>query len=239
MAWNKVYPVLEGDSIKDSVTQIAANWLAIDGVLSAEHAALSTSLSGTHLYGRVSTMFSGSKEAITDLSTPATGALAWDTTCGVCRIYNGTLWPRITEAEYSRAQVLLSVPQAIAAPTVDGPQWTPIVFNTAPLYNSLLEYDLTSNALTIAATGWYLVRGVVSWDLNWLAAADYQKTAAIYVGVSTKKTSDIKYGKEELTCEVIDILNLTEGDVIYLAASHTNPTIVNASFASLTFSRLS
>ncbi len=234
MTWTKTYPVLSGDTISASVTQIRANWEAIASALSGEHVALTDSLSGTHLYGRVSSMLSGTYATIAALSSPASGALAWDTTCGVCRIYDGTTWQRITGSYFSRVKILTTTPQSIPASS-----WTSITLaKETGYYDSLDEFTASTNYLVVKASGWYFIRGLIVWPY-WTAALDYQKKAGIYIGISTLKTSDTKYGREELLCEVADIINLTAGDTIYLAAYHNYTSNISISSATLTLTRLS
>ena len=231
MVWDKSYPTLSGDDIDDSVTQIRTNWSAIESVLSGEHAAISNALSGTHLYGRASIMFSGTYSQISALSSPATGALAWDTQCGVCRLYTGSEWPRITATYFSRLHVARSSTQVIAPAT-----WTSIVFN-AESYDSLDEYSLATNAITITSSGWYLLVGTIVWPVE--ASLNYQKIAGLYVGLSTRVTSNTVYGKEALVTEVMDIVNLSAGNTIYLGSYHSNASNVSVQSASLIITRLS
>ena len=231
MAWNKVYPTLSGDTISASVTQIQANWSAIEGVLSGEHASLTNSLSGTHLYGRTSVMFSGTKAQIDALSSPNTGALAWDTQCGTCKIYTGSTWASITSSYFSRVHLSLTSPQAIGPGT-----WTSVIFNNES-YDGLDEYSINSNILQLTGAGWYLGIGTIIWPTE--TTLDYQKIAAIYLGTTTRKAVDVKYGKETTTCEVADVIYFEASSTIYLGAYHSHSENRSIQSASLIITRLS
>jgi hypothetical protein len=231
MTWNKVYP-LTTTNICASVTQTQANFAAIESVMSAEHGSYFSALSGTHLYGRCSVMFSGTYSAIKALtgSSPTTGALAFDTECGVCRIYDGETWPRISAAYFSRLHAYTSTAQSIPATT-----WTSLTLTTES-YDSLAEFTVTTGVITIANAGWYLIVGTITWPTE--TSTEYQKAAGIYVG-SSRKTSSISYGKEVRETEVADIINLSASSTITLRAYHSYTSNISIVGANLMLTRLS
>jgi hypothetical protein len=231
MTWSKVYPILT-TNISASVVQIEGNLSAIASTMSGEHAPYSnTTLKGTHLYGSVSTMFSGTLSAISTLSNPAVGALAYDTQCGVCRIYDGATWPRITATYFSRLHGYRTTSQAIGSVT-----WTTIILSTES-YDSLAEFTSTTGAIAIVESGWYLIIGTITWPTE--SSNNYQKTAAIYVNDTDRKATDTKYGKEEIEMEVVDIINLTATDTVQLKAYHSYTSNVSVVGANLMITRLS
>jgi hypothetical protein len=165
------------------------------------------------------------------LSNPQTGALAFDTECGVCRIYNGSSWPRISATYFSRFHGYRSATQAISSAT-----WTTVAL-TSESYDSLNEISVSEGGIvTMAASGWYLIMGAVYWTAE--TSLNYVKIAGIYVG-ATRKTSDIKYGKEELVTTAMDIINLSAGDNVYLKAYQSYSGSVNILAATLILTRLS
>jgi hypothetical protein len=227
-AWNKVYPTATGVAISASVDQIRQNWIAMEDCLAEEHESLDSALSGTHLYGRVSAMASGTYATIYGLSNPATGAIAFDTQCGVCRIYTGSTWPRITGSKFSRAHIYSASSQAITPLT-----WTQVVL-ASESYDSLSE--AANSSITVVAAGWYLVIGTITWTAETIN--DYQKVAGIYVG-STRVATDTKYGHEEIETEVMDIVELSASNSVKLRAYHTHTSNVNIIAANLILTRLS
>jgi len=235
MAWNKVYPLLT-TNISGSVTQITTNFTAIESVMSAEHVSYLAALSGTHRYGQVSTMFSGTYAAILDLANPATsaapatGALAYDTGCGVCRIYDGSAWPRVTATYFSRLHGYRSTSQSIASAA-----WTEVVLTTES-YDSLAEFTASTGVTTIVAPGWYLVVGTITWPTE--TSLNYKKGVGIYIaGISACR--DVKYGKEVRETEVYDIINITAGQGVKLYAYHSYGSSISIAGANLMLTRLS
>ncbi len=225
--WNKVYP-LTSTVISASVNQIQANWAAIGAALSAEHGALAASTSGTHLYGRVSVMLSAAYASMPAASA-STGAILFDTTCGVCRISDGTSWLVSTSSYYSRAHIYSNSTQSI--PTT---AWTQVVLGSES-YDDLDE--ATNSKFVATATGYYLIIGTITWPQE--TTNIYQKVAGLYVNTSTRKATDAKYGISEVETEVIDVVSLTALDEVILKAYHNHSANVGILAANLIVTRLS
>ena len=227
MAWSKTYPI-GTTNISASTVQLTSNWIAIEDSTDDEHAALDNALSGTHLYGRVSAMFSGTYATIAAISSPGTGALAYDTTHGVVRIYDGSSWKVVTSNTFARAHLYSNTAQAIPATA-----WTQAVLGEEA-YDSLSI--ATNSSITVPAAGYYLVVGHATWPSE--AVNSYQKACGIYVG-ATRKVTDTKYGKEERETEAVDIIYMAASSVVKLYVYHTYTSNISIAAANLILTRLS
>jgi hypothetical protein len=226
MAWDKTYPLLT-TNISASCPQIDANFAAIEGTVSAEHGSLVAATSGTHGYGRVSAMLSGTYATIAALTSPATGALAFDTTCGVCRIYNGSSWVRMTGTYYSRVHAYSTATQVIPTAT-----WTAITLGTES-YDSLAEFTIAGSP-TVGQAGYYLIIGTATWASEFYA----KKQLAITVD-ATRVATMTGYGPHITELEVADIQYLTAAQAVALSVKHGHGSNQSIEGANLILHRLS
>lgn len=224
MAWNKGVP---SGTISPcaSTVQLTSNFQAINDWWNVEHYTFSSSLSGLHKAGIMGTVLTGTHSAISAISSPGTGSLCYDNTCGYLSIYRSSgAWKRLTEDHYSRVKLTASS-QSVAATA-----WTDITFDTE-VYDSLGEYTLTN--LRVVAEGYYLIQAIVNFP-----SISPEKAVAIYVdGVRYSQSGG--YGPKLITIECMDIVKASANSLIDLYVYNGSNIAVDISSATLMLTRLS
>jgi hypothetical protein len=228
MAWNKSYPLSSTD-VSTSVTQIQTNWDAIEGIIGVEHSTFTSTPTGTHLAGRTGVLYYGSTSEITGISSPGSGAIAYDSTLGVLKVntdgVSATSWTRMTSASYSRAKVSKAEEQ-----TIPTGAWTTISFTqiaSSGDYDTLSEFSSASSTFTVTGPGYYFINGTVMFSAD---DVDYFREAAVYINASIS-TEGRGYGRTAETVSISDVRFIAAGGTIMLKAYHTkgsNAKVVNA-----------
>jgi hypothetical protein len=233
--WNKFYPAITGTSVSGSVapdpnSQIRANWLFIQEWWGVEHTTFTSAGSGEHTAGKVGSVLVDTAANIAALTSPGTGALAYNTTVGQLQIYDG-LWVGISCSAYSRMRYMFG------SQVVTGSIWTAMGSAGAGsgTYNTLAEFSDTTFRFTAVEAGYYLVRGLILFPTD---TNNYNKGVAISQNASlvSKMT---RYGSTILNLFVVDVLPLNIGDYIQLAAYHDYTSPITISSGILQVIRLS
>ena len=228
MVWDKT--AVDGTTVSPcaGTVNVTGNWDAIERWWNADHYGPDNTLSGYHKPGIIGIANSGTYSTIAAISSPGTGALAWDNTCGVMRIYKSDgAWDRLTEDHYSRVK--------ITAPSQSLPAtaWTEIEFTTE-VADSLGEWAVATNTLRVKAEGYYLIKLKVSFPV----AGNYEKAAAIYKD-GTVYSQFGGSGEELLTPEVVDIVYCAANALIEGYAYNGSSAVITMSSAILELTRLS
>lgn len=152
MAWNKSYPTSD-TKIRDLPDILSNNFEAIEEALDVEHDTLTSGTSGHHRAGGIGIIFEGTTAAITALSSPPSGALAYDTTIGYLRKYTGSEWVVMTDS-HPRMRAYKSANSTAASASTQTSTGDYVIFDTED-YDELSEYDHTTGIFTAAACGLY------------------------------------------------------------------------------------
>jgi hypothetical protein len=212
-----------------STVQITSNWDAIEDWWGVEHYDFTSALSGDHKPGIAGIVMTGTYAAITGTSSPGTGALAWDNTCGVLRIYKSdNAWDRLTEDHYSRMHLKRAATQSLPATA-----WTAITFDTTT-YDCLNEYDENTNTIAMSSDGYYLVQATATFP----AAGAYEKAVGIYYE-GTRHCDSGGYGTYLISCEAVDLLSAVSADEIAVYCYNGNTAAVAVQSVEVTLTRIS
>jgi len=169
--WKKVYPNSENE-IKQIPNILQQNFSAIEDAYNIEHyspASGSVGLSGEHRIGSVGAIYEGTTTQIAALTSPMSGALAFDTTLGVLVKYSGSNWLRLSQNYWSRFKAACTNTVIVTA----GASANTLVFDTED-YDTLNEYDHTSGIFTALASGYYLLIGQLT-----MVASGTQLTSSV------------------------------------------------------------
>jgi hypothetical protein len=178
-----------------------------------------------HKAGIAGVMLTGTNTVIESLSSPGTGALAFDNTGGIVKIYRSTnAWKRLTEDHFSRVK-LTSSTQSLPATS-----WTDVVFDTE-VYDSLGEYNATT--LRVLSEGYYLIRAQVTFPVG-----NYERGVGIYYA-GTRYGQTGGYGNKANTLECVDIVYAIANSLIDVYAYNGNSTAITMVSASVVLTRLS
>ena len=228
MAWSKTIPAAS-DSPCASTVQITSNWSAIEDWWGVEHYTFTSALSGMHKYGVLGVVLTGTNATIKAVSSPGTGALAWDNTCGVLRIYKSDgAWDRITEDHYSRVLLKNTTGQAVPATA-----WALVAFDTET-YDGLGEYSSVGPTLAFCADGYYLVQATAVYPDAW----DHEKGIGIYQE-GTRIADGGGYGKYLRSVQAIDVVKADASDAITIYVYNGDSTAsVTVESVEVTLTRL-
>jgi len=227
MTWYKDKPG-ENNSFSD-VPQIAQdNFDATEDAFGQEHYTLGASLCGTHIPGVMGVVKSASTTIINALSSPGSGAMAWNTTLGWWQRYWASAWAIPGSAtKWSRVRAYKSSGNQSFDNGEGGSQTAAVTFD-AETYDSLSEF--AANTFTPADSGYYLViaslgfsGGTSSYATSGLTYPDYPVTEVWSMCQSRTVTADISLnyscstGSNGYAC--IDEEPLSEDDYIYKESS--------------------
>ena len=151
--WQPALPV-SGTKMVDFPAIATGNWDHLEDVINVEHYAMDSSLSGQHRPGKVAAVYVGPTASIGGLTSPTTGALAYDTDLGHYKWYNGNTWENLSDRfKYSAVSVYCSSDQTLSYATVCTAALTNEEFDV------LSEWDGTygHRSMQISASGFYLI----------------------------------------------------------------------------------
>ena len=154
MGWNKNLPA-SSSNIIDIPIIFSDNWLAIQVIFGIEHYSLTVPLSGKHQPGKTGIIYSGTTSAISAISSPESGALAWDTTLGVTKRYTGSTWEIVENFNTTRIQAYRTGDTTIAASSASA-----VPYNSETK-DELSEWDSASYIFTAKSAGTYWIRADV------------------------------------------------------------------------------
>jgi hypothetical protein len=216
MTWNKYLPKAT-DSFSDMPQICQDNFDAIEDFIGVEHYTLSSALSGLHKPGLIGVVVSASSATIAAITSPGSGALAWDITKGYWQRY-WLSWgvPGAAGTKWSRIRAMSSVDQALAANTA-----TQIVFG-----NTLTEFASNTFTVSTGCSGYYLIVAActLSGTLE-TATSNPQLSLSILktdtvVSSATKVLSANGYAPDE-TIKIVDMVYLTAGETIKINVTQT------------------
>ncbi len=143
------------DSFATTVPIVQDNLDAIEDLFGQEHNTFSETACGTHISGVMGVVASASTVGILTLTSPGTGAVAWDTTVGSWKRYWGDTWAVPGSAtKWSRCRAYANSNQELALETL-----TNVTFSTED-YDSLNEF--AGNTFTALDAGYYLAVASIS-----------------------------------------------------------------------------
>jgi hypothetical protein len=210
MVWNKSVPVT-GTAITSAPNIFEGNWTALEDITGEEHYTFTNALSGRHKPGEWPVFFSSTTSGITAVTSPGSGALAWDTTLGLGKIYDGTSWGQVNMLVHSRVSAYRNGDKTLT--TTDE---IVVPFDTET-FDSLSEFSTTTYTFTTTAAGYYLIKaqlsiipskGGIDYDMSVkhtdAASATILQTHAYRYSMST----------DEMVMEKVTLLPLSVGDRI-------------------------
>jgi len=231
MVWNKDYPT-STVSPSASTLGLTGNWKALEDWWGVEHTTLTSASSGHHTAQNISLVCVAATSAISALSSPGTGALAYDTTKGELEVYRTAGWGKLTESYWSRVRtVFLSASISTAT-------WTKLTEKRTveeDQYDTLSEFASSSGSASIKATGTYFVLGTCRFPTT---SNNYLVGVAIYKNGSAVAVHR-GYGAGVRSTEVFDILSLTAGDRLEVYCYHNAGSNITIVGGSLQFTKLS
>jgi hypothetical protein len=177
MAWSTSLPV-SSTLIADIPTIHKSNWAVIEDAIGREHYGFSSSLSGKHNASAVPVLCAGTTEVINNISSPATGALAWDTTLGIGKVYLGS-WNQINMLAMSRVDTYRSSNYTLVHGHDLSANAVAVPFNTE-VKDTLSEYNTSTYIFTsVASSGYYLVQATLCLSVT----AGYYNKISTYISV--------------------------------------------------------
>lgn len=225
MAWDRTKPTSTTSPCASTVA-ITSNWSAVEDWWNVEHYTFSSALSGMHKAGIFGAVLTGTNATIEAISSPGTGALCFDTTCGVTRIRRSDdNWDRLTEDHYSRVK-LTSTNDTLATGA-----WTELSMSTET-YDSLGEHGITG--LLVKAAGYYLVRVHGVFPSN----GNYEKAVGVYVA-GARYSQAGGYGTRVTFVECVDIVYAAANALIEAYAYNGSGSPIILPSSSLILTRLS
>lgn len=228
MTWLKTYP-LSSSVVSASVTQITDNWDIIEDWWGVAHSTLTTATSGDHKIGRTGVILVDGTSGVSAISSPGTGALAYDTTKGELEIYRTAGWERLTANKWSRVRYVWDY-QTIPAST---PTKLTSAATTSGTYDTLSEF--ASNRITVLGAGYYLIAISVRFPAT---SSNYRKEVGIYKnGVAITVAG--AYGPAIRTVAIKDIVLLAATNYIELWCWHNHTESVQILGGSIHMTRLS
>lgn len=238
MVWNANYPLSSTD-VCGSTEQIRDNWAALEAWWNKEHYDFSSASSGQHDDGRSSVLAKATTSEISAISSPGTGAIAYDTTKGELDIYrwdsagSSAGWERLTEDVYSRVRYGFDS-QVITANT-----YQKVISASSSVisgyFDGLSEMSSANDKITLSGTAYYWVHGEVEWTAH---SERCRKIIMLRKNGGTIAQYNT-YGNEEMFISVNDIVSLTAGDYIELYVWHNASTTLTASKGIIHLTRLS
>lgn len=237
MVWQKSLPT-SGTEVINIPTIFGGNWAAIENILGVEHYTFTSSLSGRHKPGIGGYMYSGATSAIAALSSPATGSIAFDTTLGVAKRYDGSAWVQMNLDPMSRVSTYRTGDQTVPTSIT-----TIVGFNTETLgYDTLNEFSITTSKFSSIATGYYLIMGsftltCAEGGVECLMRIQHDDSS----NVSLNRVHGYKYSlsTDAFNMVLLVVLSLAVGDKIYCTLTHDySSTIVINGGADKTFLKI-
>jgi hypothetical protein len=157
MSWEPSYPKLT-HKVKDVPGYAQANFNALATGMAREHPGTTYT---KHTPGGCGAIFYGTTAEIAALTTPGSGALAYDTNLGLLVRYSGSVWQEHNKTvagvgTWSRIRAYANaLTTSILTTNTDIPL-------DAETYDTLSEYNTGIGFATISASGVYLIAGSVT-----------------------------------------------------------------------------
>ena len=159
MGWNSALPT-SATNIVNIPTIHGDQWFAFEQTISEEHSTFSSALSGRHKPGLTAVVSAGATSAVSGISDPASGALVWDSTLGVGKLYIDE-WTQFNNLAVSKVSVYRGLDYTIPASANELSAAIPVPFDTESI-DILSEYNTTTFTYSPSADGFYLFTGKIS-----------------------------------------------------------------------------
>lgn len=224
MSWSKTVPV-PTSRVLALPTIFQDNWWAMAYTLSKEHYSMINTLSGRHVPGYTGVVHVSGGTEIAALSSPQTGALAFDTSAGSGHgLYrSGTGWVSI---HYNLPSTRVVVAVADAGVTLAaGVSGIPLSASPTEVIDTLGEFDTSTGVFSAKAAGYFLVSTTMC-----VCAAD--KVAVAFSGSDgwyTKHESDTAAVRSYISISHSIQADLASGDTIATRIKRTGSGAVNVS----------
>lgn len=237
MTWNKNLPT-SGSEIISIPTIFGDNWAEIENILGVGHYTFTSSLSGRHKPGIGGYVHSTTTSGITALSNPATGSIAFDTTLGITKRFDGSAWVQMNLDPMSRVSVYRTGDQTIPTGIT-----TVVGFNTETLgYDTLNEFNTTTSKFIATSASYYLIMGsftltCAEGGVECLMRIQHDDSS----NVSLNRVHSYKYSlsTDSFNMVLLTMLSLAVGDKIYCTLTHDySSTIVINGGADKTFLKI-
>lgn len=165
MAWSTTLPT-SSTLIADIPSIHQANWDIISKTIGHEHYGFTSSLSGKHTASATPVLCAGTTAVISAITSPTSGAIVWDTTLGVGKMYLGS-WNQINMLAISRVDAYLSTDTALVHGHGLSANATVVPFNTE-VKDTLSEYNNTTTYIftSVASSGYYLVQATICYSVS-------------------------------------------------------------------------
>lgn len=215
--WLKDKPS-DKDSFSVTPAIVQDNLDAIEDIFGKEHSTLGDTLCGAHVPGIMGAMASASTFTISLITTPGSGAIAFDTSVGwIKRRWGGTWAIPGSGTKWSRARAYLGTNQPL-------PANTPTQINFASeSYDSLEEFS--AYTFTASAEGHYLV--VASWCASGENVAGADSTIGIILlkndilELSAARAVHEPGTETDVTIKISEVVALQAGGTIKIQAYKT------------------
>jgi len=209
MVWNKTVPT-SATYIINIPGVFHPNWTLCEDIKGVQHYTYTSSLSGRHKPGITGIIYANTTSNIAGLTSPQSGALAYDTTLGLLKRYNGSAWVQANLDPMAHTLAYRNGDQTIGK-TDDPTVFTLLEYNTETK-DPLGCFSTFLSRFTPKTNGYYLIvpRVVVTPTAGGIL---FRIAASIKItGASTTVGSSIFYQY----CLSTDSLRLGEPLVFYI-----------------------
>jgi hypothetical protein len=157
MSWQPTYPT-HANKVKDVPDLVQSNWVAINKGLSGEHTATGHNLGGSNILWTATTAAESGDPTVPigAISSPVTGALAFDNIVGSIVYYSGAAWRTLGQDYWSRFRAYISTTTLVC-----GGQNVKIIPDLEN-WDTLGEYDATLGTFAPSAAGMYFILGTIA-----------------------------------------------------------------------------
>lgn len=154
MAWDKSVPT-SATSIASIPSIFQANWTVCENIQGVQHYTYTSSLSGRHKPGITPFLYANSTTNINNLTAMQSGAIAYDTTIGLLKRYDGSAWVQVNLDPMGHALVYRNGDQTITSAAADD-VYTAIQYNTESA-DPLSAFNTSTYKFVAPTNGYYAV----------------------------------------------------------------------------------
>lgn len=236
--WIANYP-LSSTVVSSSTEQIRINWDAIEDWWTVSHTNnFSAAASGAHTPGIPGIILYDATSGVSAVSSPGTGALAYDSTKGEVELYrydstNLTAgWERLTAQKFSRVRA------SFATQSIPDSTWTKLTETGtgSGTYDTMSEYSTVTDKVIPVHLGWFVAVATIQFPST---SDNYNKAVAVCKNGTIVSRAAV-YGSQNRTVILTDTVQVTtaSSDYFEIYAWHNAGTAVSIVVATLHLSRL-
>jgi len=223
MTWQKTVPISSTYII--NIPEIfQGNWTILEDTAGVQHHTYTSTLSGRHKPGISPVLYADSTGNITGLTTPQSGALAWDTTLGVLKRYTGAAWAQVNLDNLPVVDVYLAGDQTVASAA--STTYTVIEFDTETT-DVMSSFSTTTHVFTAPTNGYYLIVDQLT-AIPTEAGIDIRKAIAHYNASAGLKNAFVNYSyswsTNTVSIRLPVIVEMIATDYIAIGFYHDNVT---------------